>query len=386
MAKKKTHEEFVTEVFNKYKDEYSVIGQYLGAKEKIEIKHNTCGNIFKIAPSNLLSGQGCPPCKHKQSHQKQMFTNEKFDTIIFELVGNEYERISNYDGMYKRITLKHNVCNCEFDILPVDFIHKGIRCKNKICQHERLSIAMRDTKTQFQEKFEKRSNGEYQLLSDYHLSREKIKIKHLKCGNEFEMTPNSFLNGCGCPNCKGLKISNKLTSTVNTFIEKMKEIHGENITLYGDYKNMHTKANFICNNCGHIWCALPTNITHKSNPTGCPICKVSQGERRINQYFKLYNIENAKQVKFDSLIGIGNNCLSYDFYLPTYNILIEYQGRQHYEPVEAFGGQKYFDIQQEHDRRKRQYAKDHGIKLLEIAYWDFDNIEEILSRELGLTA
>ena len=67
-------------------------------------------------------------------------------------------------------------------------------------------------------------------------------------------------------------------------------------------------------------------------------------------------------------------------------MLIEFQGKQHYKPVSAYGGEEQFKVQQEHDKRKRQYAKDNNINLLEIAYWDFNNIEEILSRELGLTA
>ena len=86
------------------------------------------------------------------------------------------------------------------------------------------------------------------------------------------------------------------------------------------------------------------------------------------------------------MVGVNNNLLSYDFYLPDYNMLVECQGIQHEQPVNFFGGEEQFKVQQEHDRRKRQYAKDHSINLLEIAYWDFDNIEEILSRELGLIA
>ena len=63
-------------------------------------------------------------------------------------------------------------------------------------------------------------------------------------------------------------------------------------------------------------------------------------------------------------------------------MLVECQGIQHYEPIEYFGGEEQFKIQQEHDRRKREYAEKKGYKLLEIWYYDFDNIEEILNREL----
>ena len=63
-------------------------------------------------------------------------------------------------------------------------------------------------------------------------------------------------------------------------------------------------------------------------------------------------------------------------------MLIECQGKQHAQPIEYFGGEKQFKIQQEHDKRKREYAEKNGYKLLEIWYYDFDNIEEILNREL----
>ena len=66
----------------------------------------------------------------------------------------------------------------------------------------------------------------------------------------------------------------------------------------------------------------------------------------------------------------------------TYNVLIEAQGQQHITPKKLFGGEEQFLIQQEHDRRKRKYAEDNNIKLLEIWYYDYDRIEEILNREL----
>ena len=77
--------------------------------------------------------------------------------------------------------------------------------------------------------------------------------------------------------------------------------------------------------------------------------------------------------------------LSYDFYLPKYNLLIEYQGNYHDGTVnKEVQSDEKFNRQQEHDKRKREYAKKNNIKLLEIWYWDFDNIEGILKRELNL--
>ena len=68
--------------------------------------------------------------------------------------------------------------------------------------------------------------------------------------------------------------------------------------------------------------------------------------------------------------------------MPKFNVLIEYNGIQHYEPVEYFGGERQFKIQQEHDKRKRKYAEDNKINLIEISYLDIDNIEIILESQL----
>ena len=55
---------------------------------------------------------------------------------------------------------------------------------------------------------------------------------------------------------------------------------------------------------------------------------------------------------------------------------------QHKMPVEFFGGEKTFEIQKEHDKRKREYAESNGIELLEIWFNEFDNIETILESRL----
>ena len=72
--------------------------------------------------------------------------------------------------------------------------------------------------------------------------------------------------------------------------------------------------------------------------------------------------------------------------MPEYNIGIEYQGEQHEKVNNFFGGERQLEIQLEHDKRKREYAKNHNIKLLEIWYYDFNNIEEILKSQLFKSA
>jgi very-short-patch-repair endonuclease len=91
------------------------------------------------------------------------------------------------------------------------------------------------------------------------------------------------------------------------------------------------------------------------------------GVKYNNVYLKKNEYTNLiieKQKKFHWL---GKQSL--DFYLPEHNIAIEYQGRQHFEPVDKFGGKKEFEKTKNRDKRKRELCKKNGIKLL---YFSFD--------------
>ena len=112
-------------------------------------------------------------------------------------------------------------------------------------------------------------------------------------------------------------------------------------------------------------------------------CMKSHGEYYISTYLLSNSINFEKQKKFSDLLGVGGGNLSYDFYLPNHNMLIECQGEQHERPIEYFGGEEQFAIQQEHDRRKREYAKDNGYRLLEISYKDYNNIDNILTKAIN---
>ena len=115
----------------------------------------------------------------------------------------------------------------------------------------------------------------------------------------------------------------------------------------------------------------------------CPLCSFSKGEKKIEEYLKINNINYIPQKEFIKLKGLGGGLLSYDFYLEKQNLLIEYQGEFHDGSVPN-QIQKDLKKQQKHDKLKKEYAENHNINLLEIWYWDFDNIEKILDKELKI--
>ena len=92
------------------------------------------------------------------------------------------------------------------------------------------------------------------------------------------------------------------------------------------------------------------------------------------------NIFYEPQMRFDDCCDIKT--LPFDFYIPSLKIAIEYDGKQHFEPIEYFGGKESFEILQKHDAIKNEYCKNNGISLLRIPYYKYNNIEEELNNFL----
>lgn len=229
----------------------------------------------------------------------------------------------------------------------------------------------------------KLNNKPFELLSDiYKNNSEKLKWRCLKgnCGEEFKASWSDIQSGYGCGVCEGrqVKLSNCLATKNPDLASEWYPILNINLTPYDVPVNSGKKVWWLCKECGHKWEAL---IYSRNSGNGCPQCSESKGEKRIKKYFNYCNINYIWQKEFDNLLGIGNGNLSYDFYLPQCNLLIEYQGNYHDGTVGAhIQSKEDFEKQIEHDRRKREYAQNNNINLLEIWYWDFDNIEEILEK------
>ena len=136
--------------------------------------------------------------------------------------------------------------------------------------------------------------------------------------------------------------------------------------------------------CGNI-ISIPTTEVKAKRQISCG-CVKSKGEYVISVYLNKINLNYEIQKTYKDLIGVGNGELLYDFYLPDYNLLIEFQGEQHEKPQRFpnCDNEVKFKIQQEHDKRKREYTKDNNIDLLEIWYYDYNNIEEILKNKLNI--
>ena len=118
---------------------------------------------------------------------------------------------------------------------------------------------------------------------------------------------------------------------------------------------------------------------------GCPRCRNSKGEEKIELFLSSQNIDYIPEYKvLNEDLFCSNKKMFIDFYLPDFKVAIEYNGIQHYTAREHFGGGLQLKQQKERDIALKQYCKEHKIRLIEIPYTEFDNIEEILSKELNI--
>ena len=379
MSKRKTHEEFVEELKekNQYFYNLELLSEYVNAKTKIKCKCKIHNYIWSVQPWSLLQGCGCPLCGKERIRVANSFTEHDFLKKMRK-INNDIEIIGTYTKASNKIKCRCKICGNVWNPIACNIL-AGHGCKK--CADNYTSLLKRKNINMIY----KECADILKLIdidfSNYKNENTKLSCVCRICNYKWETTYHNFKSGQGCPKCSIKRTKEKLSKTQKEFESQIDKIN-PNIRVLGTYINTHTKIKCQCKICNNIWDAIPSGLI-KKNPTGCPTCRKSLLERTTTKYLKNNKIDFVPQQKFNDLKGIGGRKLSYDFYLPKFNVLIECQGIQHEKPIDFFGGTETFEIQKEHDKRKNEYAKKHNIKLLEIWYDEINNIEQILSEELN---
>jgi hypothetical protein len=195
---------------------------------------------------------------------------------------------------------------------------------------------------------------------------------------------NHLAGYAGCKKCQHELQRLNMTIPVNIVRDICENIWGPlccYTNTFNDYIDTRSYAPVLCRNCNKIFTIKIKRHIYQS--LGCCHCSVKpKGEVRVECFLK----ENNINYKWQEPLNCRNILpLPFDFYLPDLNICIEYNGIQHYVPIEFFGGNIAFESQQERDKIKIKYCKDNNIQLITIPYWDFDNIEKILTDTIKIT-
>lgn len=369
-----TNNEFLLKLKHTQGDKYTPLEEYNGAITPIKFKCNKCGDIFMTTPDKIYVG-GCLKCGYEAMKNKQRKTNDYFIKEVFNLVGDEYKFLDKYINNTTKLRVKHNKCGHEYSVTPRDFL-QGRRCPK--CKNKRISESVTLAHDEYMERLSKVLESDYEVLDKYKNARTKITVKHNKCGSEYKVSPSKLLSGNRCRYCVFKELGVKMSKSHDVFVDQIKEMYNEEFEVLGEYKNNRTKIEIKHNKCGFIYEVAPDALLRGN---GCPKCKESKGEKLVSKILTKHKIKFKPQFKFDDCKY--KDKLSFDFALFKENEiigLIEYQGIQHYKPVEVFGGQESFEEQCIKDDIKRKYAKDNDILLIEIPYYIKDVETYILDK------
>ena len=193
---------------------------------------------------------------------------------------------------------------------------------------------------------------------------------YLKCkkGHEYKQDRRNFLANKKCKICY---LESK-TFSKEDIIDNIKKVHSNYYEYdFTNMKTVHSKIIIKCNK-NHIF---KQKVSNHLQGKGCPICRESNGERKISKFLEENNINYVRQKKFDDCKY--KEKLSFDFFIPNLSLAIEYDGIQHFKPIEIFGGQSEFEKNKIRDNIKNEYCLNNNIHLIRISY--LDNIEESLS-------
>jgi menaquinone-dependent protoporphyrinogen IX oxidase len=188
----------------------------------------------------------------------------------------------------------------------------------------------------------------------------------------FLQAPYSHIrSNIGCVRCLNETLNKKFKN--KKWLDKFIKIHGDRYDYSKvEYKNSKTKVEIICKEHGSF---LQTPFNHYQNQ-GCPICNISKGERKIMTYFDKKSIYYESGCLFKDCKD--KKTLRFDFFIPEYNLCIEYDGIQHFKSFNWFGGDKNFESQKRRDYIKDIYCLDNKISLIRISYLEYDRIYDIL--------
>jgi very-short-patch-repair endonuclease/predicted Zn-ribbon and HTH transcriptional regulator len=270
-----------------------------------------------------------------------------------ELNNDKYDySLVKYIKSSVKVEIKCKKCLFIFWQTPNNHITKSHQCPN--CNGK-----LKFTKDRILEKFILKwgDRYDYSQFNEYENRLQCIKIKCKKCYNTFNQTINDHFKS-GCSNCAGNK---KLTDQL--LLERFKNKWG-NLYQYdiSNFKNVKSEIRARCKKHGYF----SVKIRHHLIGSGCQKCKLSKGELYIHNILKEMCVEFEQQKKFKSCKNIRQ--LSFDFYLPDYNTIIEYDGIQHYEPVSRFGGNKSYNRVLINDSIKNNWCKENGINLIRIRH------------------
>lgn len=318
---------------------------------------------FKISPRLLLSGRlKCPGCSNEEYRKRR--EDASMERAI-KVHGNTYDYSQlTYVEVNDEVTIGCRVHGFFRQNLASHL--NGSKCPKCVREND---------KVQFSEFLSRARSIHGDLFSydgdSYTAVSAKLTIVCKRHG-QFQQRASSHLAGMGCRHC----VNESARRSINDFVASAIAIHGDKYD-YSKSKYLGSKVNLevICRDHGSFWISPNRHISSRQ---GCQRCWESKGEAAISTLLDRSGIRYVKEYR------LHGYRYRYDFFLPDEDIFIEFHGKQHYEPVEMFGGDIGFRDTKRRDLAKRELLANMGRPLIVISHRSLLNgtVAQDLVREL----
>ncbi len=340
--------EFIKRAKNKFGEKYSYEKtKYCGKNKNVTVTCHIHGD-FNILPNVYLNSKhGCNECLGDlRRHNKR----EALIQLAKKVHGDKYDYS---ESIYVNpLTNVKITCPMHGEFWQNLYSHANKQCECPKCAavNNRLST----------EDFITRSKL---IHGDVYSYDKVVYVSHsgpvtIKCNEhgDFIQRASSHLSGNGCRKCHIAKY--KLST--EQFIAHAKKIHGNRY----DYSKVRYDGNkkpveIVCSIHGSFW-QRPNS--HVSKHAGCIYCLESKGENMVKSILDKYGVPYIREYRILPYL------YRYDFYLPTLNIFIEFNGKQHYMPIDYFGGIEAYHKTKTNDLIKKKLINDNNGSLIIATY------------------
>jgi len=346
-------------------------------------KHSACDCHVWFAKITDRSQKknGCPFCCHQRvcAHDN-LSTNYPEIAAQWNYESNELGPENYASSSGKIVSWKCNtinVCECHTWMSSIYERTRGGRCpycnKNKACKHNNITISHPFICEIWNYELNKINPSEYTYGSELYVWW--ICKNHTKCKCHIWQTQiNSVcIKKTGCPFCSHKQVcqhDNLLTNFPNLCLEWDHDVNELGPEKYSCYSSQ--KVAWKCKKL-HKW--ITTINSRTSGEFGCGRCKVSKGEKYISDSLNINKLIYETQKSFKKCVNI--NVLKFDFYIESLNLLIEYDGEQHFRYIEFFKSSPKNDI------IKNIFTKN-KYNLLRISYEEINYIDDIICHIIQL--
>lgn len=386
MGKKKTKEQFVQEL-NSIIPEVELIGDFINVNVKTDfrcLRHNC---LFGAYPINMLHGHtGCRDCSREKYTKVRSKSQEQFVKDVKDVNPN-IDVIGDYVNVNTKVLVRCSIDGYEWFADPRKLL-RGAGCP--VCANKVVLAGVNDVATTHSEyvKYFKNPDDATKYVAG---SLFYIDAICPECGVEKRIRVSNLIRfGLACNECYNKRYGRYRVPKGYWNADTMQEYldqHYHGYSLLDSFmatidSGTALKALIKCPNPSHE----PYWVYWKNILSGymCYMCyledSMSHGEHMSESVFVKYNIKYESQKRFEDCRDTYT--LPFDFYLPDYNLVVEIMGEQHEHPVEFFGGNEGFEKRIAHDKFKRDYLKNHNIACLDIWYYEFNNMEELILNKI----